>query len=243
MDRQISSTKTKIVPALLFFIAMICANVLFSWAESLAAKNKKGNELYQQGKYADAEKKYLDAQVNTPGNPSVLYNLGNSLIKQNKNDEGVKALNQAIDKGDKTTKENSWYNKGNALFSMERFKESSEAFIQALRLNSADKDAKNNLELALMKLKQKENKSKQSDSPKQERKKSDQKQQEGGKEQSSNEKNEPAKQQIQQQPQRTNTVNKDKALQILDAIQNQEKDEKRKLLERRALQQSNGKDW
>jgi tetratricopeptide (TPR) repeat protein len=237
MDRQVSSTKTKIVPALLFFISVIFANVSFSQAESPAAKNNKGNELYRQGKYADAEKEYLDAQVSTPGNPSVLYNLGNSLIKQKKYDEGIKALNQAIDKGDKTAKENSWYNKGTALFSKGQFKESAEAFIQALRLDPADKDAKNNLELALMKLKQQKQESKNSDQKQQDQKQQDQNRDSAG--QRPKEQNEPAK----PTPRREGAVSKDKALQILDALQNQEKDEKRKLLERRALQPSNSKDW
>jgi Ca-activated chloride channel homolog len=237
MDRQVSSNITKIVPALLFFMSAIFANVLFLRAESPASKNNKGNELYRQGKYADAEKEYLDAQVNTPGNPSVLYNLGNSLIRQKKYNEGVKALNQAIDMGDKTAQENSWYNKGNALFSMGQFKESAEAFIQALRLDPADKDAKNNLELALMKLKQQKQESKNSDQKQQEQKQQDQNRDGAG--QRPKEQKEPAK----PTPQREGSVGKDKALQILDAIQNQEKDEKRKLIERRALQPSNSKDW
>ncbi len=250
----------RILPALLLFILMIVANLSTSPAESLASRNKKGNQLYEQSKYSDAEKEYLDAQVNHPGHPSVLYNLGNSLIKQKKYAEGMKALNQAINKGDKTAKGSSWYNKGHALFSMGQFKESAGAFIEALKLNPADKDAKNNLELALMKLKQQEQKSKQPDSQKRESQNSDQKQQpssgkEGEQKQQDQKRNgaeqaaqrpkelkEPIKQEM-QTTRREGVVGKDKALQILDAVQNQELDEKRKLLERRARQLSNGKDW
>jgi Ca-activated chloride channel homolog len=243
---------------LLLFALMSFAGLSDSRAESLPSKNRKGNQFYTQGRYADAEKKYLDAQVNNPGNSTILYNLGNALIRQKKYDQAIQALNQAIEKGDKTTKENSWYNAGNALFDMEKFKDSADAFIQALKLNPADKDAKHNLELALMKLKEQkqEQESKKDSSSKQDQNSSQNQNPSGNKDrpepqnqkrenagQNQKEQNEPAKQDVAQAPRREGTVGKDRALQILDAVQNQETDEQRKILERRARQQAGGKDW
>jgi Ca-activated chloride channel homolog len=247
--------------SLLFFAMIALAGVPVLRAESLASKNKKGNQLYVEGKYADAEKEYLDAQVNNPGNSTILYNLGNSLIRQKKYDQAIQALNQAIGKGDKTAQENGWYNTGNALFAMEKYKDSADAFIQALKLNPSDRDAKHNLELALMKLKeqkeQKEQKQQQnSDSEKRDKnsgkdqnpsgqkdRQQPQKQDSENAGQNQNRQNEPAKQETAQSPRRENTVDKNRALQILDAVQNQELDEQRKLLERRARQKAGGKDW
>ncbi len=243
---------------LLFFALIGFAGLPISRAESLASKNRKGNQFYTQGRYADAEKEYLDAQVNNPGNSTILYNLGNSLIRQKRYDQAIQALNQAIEKGDKTAKENSWYNAGNALFAMEKFKDSADAFIQALKLNPADKDAKHNLELALLKLKeQKEQESKKnSDSGKQDKNSGQTQNPSGNKDrqetqnqkrdtagQNRKEQKEPAKQDMAQAPRRESTVGKDRALQILDAVQNQELNEQRKVLERRARQQAGGKDW
>jgi Ca-activated chloride channel homolog len=242
----------------LFFALMCFAHLSVSLAESPASKNRKGNQFFIQGRYADAEKEYLDAQVNNPGNSTILYNLGNSLIKQKKYDQAIQALNQAIAKGDTTAKENSWYNAGNALFDMGKFKDSAGAFIQALKLNPADKDAKHNLELALMKLKeqkQEQDSKKNSDSGKQDKagqnqnpsgnkdrqEPQNQKRENGG--QDRKEQNEAAKQDMAQAPRREGTVGKDRALQILDAVQNQEMEEQRKLLEQRARQQAGGKDW
>jgi Ca-activated chloride channel family protein len=256
-EEQSGASLMRFSSAFLFLVLLLVSHSSQARAESLASKNKRGNELYSQGKYSEAEKKYLDAQVNNPGNPSILYNLGNSLIQQKKYTEGMKALNQAIEKGDKTAKENSWYNKGNSLFSAGQFKESAESYIESLKLHPEDKDAKNNLELALQKMQQQEQKSKQPDSQKQDQKKSDQKQQsspkkdeqqkqENQKQQSAQQnQNEQQKQQTEkeQQPRREGSVSKDKALQILDAVQNQELEEKRKLLERRARSQANGRDW
>jgi Ca-activated chloride channel homolog len=212
-------------------------------AESQASKNKKGNRLFAQGKYEDAEKAYLDAQVKSPGKPEVLYNLGNSLIKQNKFDQGVQSLHQSISKGDREIKENSWYNTGNALFSMGSFKDSSEAYIQALRLNPNDRDAKHNLELALLKLKQQQQKNseKQPRTGKENQKQSNKENQNGAGRQ--NEQNQAGKDQTPKTAPREGSISKEQALQMLDALQSRELEQQRKLLERRARLRTNERDW
>jgi Ca-activated chloride channel family protein len=241
----------------LFAIAVILATPFKLEAESLASKNREGNRLFAQGKYEDAEKAYLDAQVKNPGRPEVLYNLGNSLIKQNKQDQGIQSLRQSIDKGDTGTKKNSWYNTGNALFSMGRFKDSADAFIQALRLDPADHDAKHNLELALKKLKQQQQNQSDSDQKKQSSDGSNPDQaspgKDGGQQQpkqssqnrsgSGKEQNKLPKSQTPQEIQREGSMNKEQAAQILDAVQNQELEQQRKLLENRARRKTNEKDW
>jgi tetratricopeptide (TPR) repeat protein len=227
-----------------------------SRAESLASKVRDGNRLFAQGKYADAETAYLDAQVKNPGRPEVLYNLGNSLIKQKKYSQGIQSLLQSANKGDKGIRENSWYNTGNALFEMSRFKDSAEAFVQALKLDPSDKDAKHNLELALLKLKdqkqsganQKQGNSEKSNQDKSSSGKNGQQQQpppqkdqsgSGGR----NEQNNAAKQQAPQEVPRAGSLSKEQAAQILDAVRAQEIEQQRKLLESIARRRANGKDW
>jgi len=227
------------------------------WAESLASKVRKGNRLFAQGKYAEAETAYMDAQVKNPGKPEVLYNLGNSLIKQKKYSQGVQSLRQSVNKGDKALRENSWYNTGNALFEAGRFKDSAEAFVQSLKLDPSDKDAKHNLELALLKLKEQQQsaanqKPKNSENSKQDKSSSgengqqqpQQSEQEGQKKSGGN-KDQPdsAKQQESSKVQLPGSVSKEQAAQILDAVQAQELEQQRKLLEMRARRVSNGKDW
>ena len=226
-------------------------------AESLASKVREGNRLFAQGKYAEAETAYMDAQVKNPGKPEVLYNLGNSLIKQKKYSQGVQSLRQSANKGDKAIRENSWYNTGNALFEAGRFKDSAEAFVQSLKLDPSDKDAKHNLELALLKLKEQQQsaanqKPKNSDNSKQDKSSSgkngqqqpQQSEQEGQKKSGGN-KDQPdsAKQQESSKAQLPGSVSKEQAAQILDAVRAQELEQQRKLLEMRARRTSNGKDW
>ncbi|MBZ5498703.1 MAG: tetratricopeptide repeat protein [Acidobacteriia bacterium] len=227
-------------------------------AESVASKNKQGNQLFEQGKYQDAEKAYLEAQTNMPGRPELSYNLGNSLIKQKKYDQALQALRQAVSKGDKGLQANGWYNVGNALFDMGGFGDSAQAYIQALRINPSDRDAKHNLELALRKKQEQEQQQKgQGQTQESSRQKP-----EGGQneEKGRNEPKPPDKQGQQPQsqeppgqkpanPQSSQSVrpegafSKERALQILDALQNQELAEQRKLLERRARKKATGRDW
>jgi len=233
----------RFLPALLSVLVLpACASALM--ADSLASENRKGNSFFAQGKYQDAEKAYLDAEVNHPGRPEILYNLGNSLIKQRKYDKGIQTLRRSIDKGDDETKENSWYNAGNAYFLMGDYKDSSDAFIQALRLNPADKDAKHNLELALMKLKQQQQSkpdqnSRNSQTPKQDRGPAD-KQNQGN---TGNQDHNGAGRQSARDSQKGEPISKEQALQILDALKNQELQDRRMLFERRTTQQPKTKDW
>jgi Ca-activated chloride channel homolog len=224
-------------------------------AESLASKNEEGNRLFAQGRFEDAEKAYLQAQGKSPGKPEILYNLGNSLIKQKKCDQGIQSLRQSMSQGDKRVKENSWYNAGNAFFLMDKFKDSAEAYVQALKLNPSDQDAKHNLELALLKSKQEESKQ-QNGNSKQNQDASDQNSSGNNKEDkqqtnNSDRKNsgaqkepkEPMKQPSSPNSLREGTINREQALQILDAIQSRELEDQRKQLERRATQRTNKRDW
>jgi Ca-activated chloride channel homolog len=225
-------------------------------AESLASKVGEGNRLFSQGKFADAETAYLDAQVKTPGRPEVLYNLGNALIKQKKYDQGIQSLHQSAGKGDKVIRQNSWYNTGNALFEEGKFKDSVEAYVQALKLDPSDKDAKHNLELALMKLKEQESganrKQKDSDNSKQDKQnasssgKNSQQQQAQKSENetgSGREQNKSAGEQESPRMPRPGSISKEQAVQILDAVRTQELEQQRKLLETLARRRANGKDW
>jgi tetratricopeptide (TPR) repeat protein len=229
----------------------------FALADSVASKNKAGNRLFAQGKYQDAEKAYLEARSTTQERPEITYNLGNALIKQKKYDQALQSLRQAVSKGDQGLQVNSWYNAGNALFDMGNFKDSAQAYIQALRLNPADRDAKHNLELALKKLHEQEKQQQdQQQNP-------DRQKPEGSGQNQAKDKNEPkppdkkGQQPPPQDPQGQNPANpqssqsqrpegsfsKERALQILDALQNQELAEQRRLLERQARKKASGRDW
>jgi Ca-activated chloride channel homolog len=242
----------RIVPKFLV-VLLLCTP---AFAESSASKNKTGNQLFEQGKYQDAEKAYLDAQAQMPGRPELSYNLGNSLIKQKKYDQALRSLRQAVSKGDPGLQASSWYNLGNALFDMGNLKDSAQAYIQSLHLNPTDKDAKHNLELALKKLQeqkqQQSGQGKNQDSNGQnsqgnqnpEQGKNQPKTQDKDPSQSQNSKGQqPENRQSNQASRPEGSISKERALQILDALRNQELADQRKLLVRPGDKRIGVRDW
>ncbi len=231
-------------------------------AASVASRNRQGNRLYAEGKYQEAEKAYLEAQAAEPSRPELIYNLGNTLLRQKKYDQAVQALNQAVGKGNRGLQGNAWYNLGNALFETGKYRNAADAYVQTLRINPADHEAKQNLELALRKLQEQQKQQaaggdrnpqqqnqdqssrKNESAGKDEDKRSDKQenqQSRSGPEQKQQE--QPANPQATQADGREGGLSRERALQILDALQNQELADQRKLLERQARRKAIGKDW
>ncbi len=239
-----------VLPAIVSGVILGGAGV---FAESAASLNREGNRLFSEGKYADAEKAYVDAQAKSPGKPELLYNHGNTLIKEKKYEPGVQQLHQAVSKGDRGIQASSWYNSGNALFEMGKYQNAAQAYIQALRINPADPDAKHNLELALRKAR--EQKQQGSGNGQQNRQQESNQQQpapqnrqqpqsdQQPKPADSQERNKPANPQATQAERRDGGFSKEQALQILDALQNQELVDQKKRLERIERRKAVGKDW
>jgi len=225
-------------------------------ADTVASKNREGNRLFEQQKYQDAEKAYLQAQTEGAARPEIAYNLGNALVKQRKYDQAVQSLQQSIRGADRGLQANAWFNLGNALFEKGGFADSVQAYVQSLRINPADRDAKHNLELALQKMKEQKNQPQSGGDQNQEKKDGGQEQPPGNSRkdlqpQPENNKGssdsppqaKPGNPQSTQAEQRPGEFSKERALQILDALQNQELAEQRKLLELKARRKATGKDW
>lgn len=222
------------------------------YAQSVAGLNREGNRLFAEGKYADAEKAYVDAQARTPGKPELLYNHGNTLIKEKKYEPAVQQLRQAVSKGDRGIQASAWYNSGNALFETAKYQDAVQAYIQALRINPADPDAKHNLELALKKTEEQQkqqgggtgqqNRQQDRQQPSPQDKKQNQANQQPSPS-DTQERNKPANPQSTQADRREGSFSKEQALQILDALQNQELVDQKKRLERAQRRKAAGKDW
>jgi tetratricopeptide (TPR) repeat protein len=240
----------------------VLPSVLFSGtaatasAQTAASRNKEGNRLFQEQKYPEAEQAYLKAQADLPDRPELSYNLGNALIKQKKYDLGLQALHQAESGGNKRLQADSWFNSGNALFEMGNFSDAAQAYAQSLRINPSDRDAKHNLELALKKMQEQPKKpgTDQDRSQQQEQDKSRQENRQSGQEapgksqqqesqKENKEQNRPANPKSSQADRLNGSFSKERALQILDALQNQELMEQRKQLERMVRRKVTGRDW
>lgn len=174
---------------------------------------RQGNKQFRAGNFADAEVSYRKALEKNDRNPQAHYNLGNSLLKQNKDSAAVAEFETASKiETDPLMKSQSFHNMGVICQKHEMFGEAIEAYKQSLRLNPHDDETRYNLQLCKHQLKKqqqdKQDQQQKQDQKKQDQKKQDQKQQE-----------QKQQQQQQQQPQ----MSKDNAEQLLNAAMQQEK--------------------
>ena len=123
---------------------------------------KKGNDAYNNKQYELAQENYKKALNKNPINSKAHYNLGNALYRNKKSEDALNAYDVAIQNSKlPTEKQGAFYNKGVVLQQSKKIPECIAAYKDALRLNPADEDARNNLQLALQQQQeQKENKEK-----------------------------------------------------------------------------------
>ncbi len=145
---------------------------------------REANRLYEQGRYAEAHQKYLEALAEAPGSPLLRFNDGNALYRSEDYARAMQSYLEAAETDDPTIAVQSWYNLGNALFRQQQLQQSLEAYKQALRLDPSDADAKHNLERVLELLQQQQ-----------------QEQQQDGEQGDQNQQQDPQQNQQQDQPQ------------------------------------------
>lgn len=113
----------------------------------------RGNQLFEEEKYDEANNKYRDAMLENPESPVIHFNIGDVQYKKNNYEEAIKAYEKALSSEDIKLQSQSYYNMGNSLYKMGKLPESIMAYKKALELNPNDEDAKYNLEYVRKKLK------------------------------------------------------------------------------------------
>lgn len=138
---------------------------------------KKGEKAYDNGEYKQAMKSYYLASKGSE-NLHTDYNLGNALSKSGEHKEAVYMYSRVIDSTDnKKLKADAYYNMGNNLLALKKYKEGLQAYKNALRLNPQDKDARENLMYVKRILKKQEQQQQQNKSKNQNKKQERQQQQ------------------------------------------------------------------
>ena len=118
-------------------------------AQAGRVETREGNRLYEEGRFAEAHEKYLEALLEAPDSPVIRFNDGNALYRGENYESALESFRAAVESGDPELAAAAWYNLGNTLFRQGALPESLEAFKQALRADPADSDAKHNLERVL----------------------------------------------------------------------------------------------
>lgn len=227
-----------------FSLMLISSTTLFG--QSVRSERRlinAGNDLFREGKYAEAVQKYRGALVENPSSAVAKFNLGLSRVtmaeKIEKNDsvsqrllaEGINDLTEIARMGDKksdlASKAN--YNLGNLNFEKEDYASAIQLYKQALRLNPNFNDARRNLRIAQLKQQNKKdnNKDNNQDNNRDQKDQQDkqQDQQNQDKKDQQNQQDQQQNQQDQQDKQQTppdNEISPQTASQILNAVENNE---------------------
>jgi len=221
--------------------SLILSILILFFTHSLKAQEERGltragNKNFDKGNYADAEANYKKALEKKNNFPEAIFNLGDAIYKQNRNEDAAKQFLLASKTlTDPKQKAQAFHNLGNAYLQDKKYEEAVNAYKQGLKLNPNDRDSKYNLAYANAKLKEKNqnqnNKNDQNKDNKQDQKdkqdnkdqkQDDQKKDGQGKGDQKDNKNQ---QQQGQQPK----LSKEAAEKLLQALQNEEQKTQEKM--------------
>jgi tetratricopeptide (TPR) repeat protein len=121
--------------------------------EEFVKNIRKGNKAYEKGNYEEADVSYRKAIDANPASFDAIYNLANTEYKQDKFEDAGKRYSSIISSTeDKEKKAHAYHNLGNTLLSEKKYKESIDAYKNALKLRPDDMETKSNLAYAQKKL-------------------------------------------------------------------------------------------
>jgi Ca-activated chloride channel family protein len=217
----------------------------------------EGRSDYERGNHPAALQSFEQAATLRPTDAGARYNVADGLYKNGKFPEAATLYRSLGEDPRSPLAAPARYNLGNTLFQQQDYKGAVEAYRDALRVAPDDPDTLRNLETALRALKQQEEQQKkQQDKSKQDQDKGksglgqDKQDAKGGqkpegdkKQDAKGQKPETPEEKEQKRFQQEAGMPKDRAMQLLDALQQNEKNEQKKLLAAKRAERKKGKDW
>ena len=161
---------------------------------------RRGNHLERKGEYEEAIKYYQEALVQEPDNAKIHYNIGRALYRLEKYDEAISEFQLGFLEKDRRFHADVLYNIANSQFKKGQLDPAIESYKMSLFADPDDIETKQNLEFCL-KIKEQIQNQPQSDSTQQQQ-----------------------EQQPSQPQPRKGEIGKEEAERILQALQNEEKD-------------------
>ena len=210
---------------------------------------RRGNKLYNDSLFVKAEVEYRKALEANPKSAVAMYNLGNSLLMQQKAKEAMEQYEAAskIEKNE-TKLAKIYHNAGVILQAGKQYAQCIEAYKNSLRNNPTDHETRYNLALAQKMLKDQQNNQNQ-DQQKDQNGENDKQDKDKQDKEDQNKQQEQNKQKQEQQNQNSqkqdkNQMSKENAEQLLNAVMQDEKnvqDKVKKKLQMRGKKYD--KDW
>lgn len=225
----------------LFFLLIAATTVHAQKAERDLIR--KGNRMYNDSVYENAEVNYRKALEINPKSTVAMYNLANTLMQQNKLQEAMEQFAGAakVEK-EKPNLAQIYHNMGVIFQSQKDYAKAIEAYKELLRNNPKDDETRYNLALA-----QKLLKDQQQDQQNQDNQQNQQKQEEKQDQQQNQQQNQNNDQQQEppQQQKQDNQMSKENAEQLLNSVMQDEKDVQDKVKKQQQVIKGNRleKDW
>ncbi|WP_290794625.1 tetratricopeptide repeat protein [Flavihumibacter sp. UBA7668] len=192
-------------------------------AKAQSPQIREGNKLYKEGRYEEAVLQYEEALKKNPDDFTAIYNRSNALAKKGDKAAAMEGYEKIIQKGkDPRLVEKAYYDKGVLHQQQQQLDESISAWMEALKMDPEDKEARENLQKALREKKQQQKKEEEKE--KEEKKdKKEEKQQE-------------------KKPQQSK-LNKKQVEQLLKALEQKEKEVQKKMQQKGGSPSRPEKDW
>jgi Ca-activated chloride channel homolog len=135
--------KMPLTICLIFFIST-------SSAQDVNKILSDADKQYQKSEYLNASKLYEEVLKTSPADLTAQYNLGVARFRLNEIEEATEAFKKALGLSkDKSMSAKIFYNLGVAFLKSANYPEAITAFRNALKLNSADRDCRENLQFAI----------------------------------------------------------------------------------------------
>ena len=227
---------------IIIFLFLLSASVLF--AQEGKRYIKKGNELYQQKKYKEAEASYRKSVGKKSKPVEGNFNLGDALYKQKKFAEAGEQFSNLAGASpqNKALAAQAYHNLGNSFVENKKLEEGISAYKKALLNNPKDDETRYNLAYAQEMLKKQQQQNKQNQKKNKDQQNKDKKDQDKNKDPKKDPNKDPNKDKKDQDKQNQDKkdqqgepkpqpgqLSKDDAQRMLDALNNQEKQTQDKL--------------
>ena len=126
--------------------ATVLALVACGSSDPLADGLDATNAVFQRDPVG-AVTRYRDLAVQRPSSPEIAIDLANTYATLGDFDHALVEYGHALDSAKGTTRAIAFYDRGNALFRLGRVAEARASYVEALRLDATDRDAKFNIEV------------------------------------------------------------------------------------------------
>ena len=225
-----------------FFILPLCIK-----AQSDHRLLKSGDQAYTKQDFNKAEESYRKA-LEKKQTETTKYNLGNSIMEQNRPDEAITYYEDATKKPNlPDLNAKAWYNLGNAYYQKKDYDKSVKAYKESLKQKANDLDTKKNLVLAKKQLIKQQQQQQQQQNKDNENKDQKQDQQQQQPQQNKDQKKQDQKQNQQQKPQpqqqQQPQMTKEEAEQLLQYTEREDQRVQQKLVNKNSKKIPPKKDW